>query len=63
MKRKSQKTTATFIIIFVLAFALALFITQALPIPAKAEKLAFFLLIPIFSGIGVFIVSKLTKRR
>lgn len=62
MRKRSQKTMIGFIIIFVLAFMLALFTVQLLPIPGELKKLVFFLLIPAISLAGVFIVSKLNRR-
>lgn len=62
MRRRSQRTTVGFIVIFVLAFVLAFVAIQLLPIPGDFKKLVFFLLIPAVSAVGVFVLGKFKRR-
>lgn len=62
MRRRSQKTSPLFIIVFVLAFVLAFLARQFLPVPTEFKNLLFFLLLIGISWGGVAAIAKIRKR-
>ena len=62
-KKRSANTTIGSIIVFILALVLSIVGVQVLPIPGEYRMMTFFLSIPAISFLGVFVLSKLGKKR
>lgn len=61
MHRK-KKIPLNFIIIFVVAFVLAIAAVSLAPIPDKYQMISFFVLVPLISFGGIWLVSMGKKR-
>lgn len=61
MRKKSRKTSAGIVLIFVFAFILSALTVHWLPLPPKWTKLVFFLLVPAVSAAGVFILCIINR--
>lgn len=61
MHRK-KKIPFNFIIIFIAAFVLAIAVVSLAPIPDKYQMISFFVLVPLISFAGIWLVSMVGKR-
>lgn len=62
-RRRSAKTTIGYIVIFIAALVLSVLAMKVLPIPEEFRMMAFFLMIPAISAVGVSILSIPKKKR